>query len=104
MSPGNRRREVVDAAVRVLGEQGSRGLTHRATDLAAGLPVGTTSNHFRTRDALLEGVLAHLAATDAMVSGERRIDLTSLSRQELTAVLVEQFTYLAGPARTQTLA
>ena len=46
------------AALTVLAEQGSRGLTHRAVDQAAELPLGSTSNYYRTRSALLEGALA----------------------------------------------
>jgi DNA-binding transcriptional regulator YbjK len=40
----------------VLAEAGARGLTHRAVDAEAGVPVGTTSNYFRSRDALLGGL------------------------------------------------
>ncbi|MFJ4224813.1 TetR/AcrR family transcriptional regulator [Microbacterium sp. NPDC089695] len=63
-----RRREITDAGLRVLAAEGSRGLTHRAIDQAAGLPVGTTSNYFRSRDALVEGLVERigerLAPTD----------------------------------------
>jgi len=34
-----------------------RGLTHRAVDQTAGLPEGSTSNLFRTRNSLLEGIV-----------------------------------------------
>ena len=51
-----RRAEVLDAAIDTIGTRGMRGLTHRAVDEAAGLPHGSTSNHFRSRDALLAGV------------------------------------------------
>lgn len=54
----SRRDQVADAALRVLGESGSRGLTHRAVDTAAGVPPGTTSNYFNSRSALLEAALA----------------------------------------------
>lgn len=54
----SRRELAADAALAVLAEQGSRGLTHRAVDQAAGLPPGSTSNYFRTRAALLEAALA----------------------------------------------
>ncbi len=50
---GTRRDDLLDAAICVLGESGIRGLTHRAVDAAAGLPAGSASNLFRTRDALL---------------------------------------------------
>lgn len=49
-----RRAELTDAGIRVLAREGARGLTHRAVDAEAGVPIGTASNYFRTRDALLE--------------------------------------------------
>lgn len=48
---------LLDAAIEILGTRGIRGLTHRAVDDEAGLAQGSTSNHFRSRDALLEGVM-----------------------------------------------
>jgi DNA-binding transcriptional regulator YbjK len=48
------RRDVLrDAAIEVIAREGSRGLTHRAVDEEAKLPQGSTSNYFRTREALL---------------------------------------------------
>ena len=38
-----------------------RGLTHRAVDEAAGLPTGSTSNLFRSRDDLLDGIAERFA-------------------------------------------
>ena len=57
--------QVADAAIEVLAADGARGLTHRAVDAAAGLPPGTTSNHARTRAALLTLTLARIAELDA---------------------------------------
>jgi DNA-binding transcriptional regulator YbjK len=51
-----RRRELCDAAIQVLAEHGSRGLTHGQVDRYAGVPEGTTSYYYRTRAALLRGV------------------------------------------------
>ena len=51
-----RRRELCDAAIQVLAEHGSRGLTHGQVDRYAGVPDGTTSYYYRTRAALLRGV------------------------------------------------
>lgn len=48
-----RRAALTDGAIEVLAEQGARGLTFRAVDVAAGLPAGTASNYFRHRDDLL---------------------------------------------------
>lgn len=61
-----RRDEILTAAVRVLAEEGMRGLTHRAVDAHAGLPQGSTSNVFRTRRSLVEGLTAHLAQEDVV--------------------------------------
>lgn len=64
-TPGGRTRQVGDAAIAVLADQGARGLTHRAVDRSAGLPPGTTSNYARTREALLTLALARIAELDA---------------------------------------
>ena len=55
-----RRRSIADGGLTVLATDGSRGLTHRAVDLVAGVPVGTTSNYFRSRDALIEGLVERI--------------------------------------------
>jgi DNA-binding transcriptional regulator YbjK len=51
---------LADAALSVLETDGGRGLTHRAVDRRARLPLGSTSNYFSTREALLEAALARL--------------------------------------------
>lgn len=48
-----RRRALADAGLRVLAAEGARGLTHRAVDRDAGVPLGTTSNYARSREALV---------------------------------------------------
>lgn len=55
-----RRRTIADAGLTVLARDGSRGLTHRAIDKAAGFPLGTTSNYFRSREALIAGLVARI--------------------------------------------
>jgi DNA-binding transcriptional regulator YbjK len=59
-----RRRELCDAAIQVLAEHGSRGLTHGQVDRCAGVPEGTTSYYYRTRAALLRGVGTRIAEID----------------------------------------
>jgi DNA-binding transcriptional regulator YbjK len=59
-----RRRELCDAAINVLAEEGSRGLTHRKVEQRAGLPDGTTSSYFPTRSALLRGIAERVAELD----------------------------------------
>ncbi|MED7950306.1 TetR/AcrR family transcriptional regulator [Streptomyces sp. BE303] len=48
-----RRAALVDAAIEVLAREGARGLTFRAVDTEAAVPVGTASNYFANRDDLL---------------------------------------------------
>jgi DNA-binding transcriptional regulator YbjK len=48
-----RRTALVDAAIEVLAKEGARGLTFRAVDTEAGVPAGTASNYFASRDELL---------------------------------------------------
>ncbi|WP_405389737.1 TetR family transcriptional regulator [Streptomyces sp. NBC_01102] len=47
-----RRTALVDAAIDVLAHEGARGLTFRAVDARAGVPLGTSSNYFTNRDDL----------------------------------------------------
>ncbi|TDO33832.1 TetR family transcriptional regulator [Kribbella sp. VKM Ac-2527] len=102
-----RRAQLADAGLAVLAESGARGLTHRAVDAAAGLPAGTASNYFRSRDALLgalgeriferlapdEERLAPLAerepSVELVVDYVRYIVERLLGRSELTLALLE---------------
>ncbi|MFE0416075.1 TetR/AcrR family transcriptional regulator [Streptomyces tendae] len=58
---------VADAALALLAERGMRGLTHRAVDVRAALPQGSTSNVARTRQALLELAVRRLADRESRV-------------------------------------
>ncbi|WP_432560145.1 TetR/AcrR family transcriptional regulator [Granulicoccus sp. GXG6511] len=75
----DRRRTVADAGLLVLAKHGLRGVTHRAVDAAAELPPGSTSNVFRSRQALIDGLVARLVELDleAMEAGDMRPDLSS---------------------------
>lgn len=55
-----RRSALADAGIRVLAEEGARGLTHRAVDAAAGTPRGTASNYFPTRDDLVSALVGRI--------------------------------------------
>src|SRR5690554_1087811 len=58
------RERALAAAIDVVGEQGIRALTHGRIDAHAGLPKGSTSNWFRTRAALLAGLVYHIAEAE----------------------------------------
>lgn len=61
------RQRIGDAALRVLGTEGVRALTHARVDTVAGLPRGSTSNHHRSRAALLEAAVARLVDREQAV-------------------------------------
>lgn len=48
-----RRQRIIDAAIRVVGERGIAGLSHRTVAAAADVPLGSTTYHFATLDELL---------------------------------------------------
>ncbi|GAA2811616.1 TetR/AcrR family transcriptional regulator [Crossiella cryophila] len=56
-----RKKHLADAAIDVLARDGGHGLTHRTVDKHAAVPTGTTSNYFRTRDALWVAVANRVA-------------------------------------------
>lgn len=69
-----RRQQLMDAAQTVVATAGLRGLTHRAVDRQAGLPEGSCSAYYRTRQALLIGVAT-------AVSDQLQADVSALSEQ-----------------------
>lgn len=52
------------AAIDLLGDGGAKAMTHRGVDRAAGVPMGTTANHFRTAESLVRAVAAELERLD----------------------------------------
>src|ERR1700754_2636794 len=83
-----RRTQILDAAIDILCDDGVGGLTHRQVDSRAGVPAGTTSNYFRTRQALLEATAArtvelHWHRVEILQSA-----IGPLSREALKALMV----------------
>ncbi|MDM4142900.1 MULTISPECIES: TetR family transcriptional regulator C-terminal domain-containing protein [Mycobacterium] len=63
-NPAERRRDLCDAAIQLLADDGAKGLSHLKVDRKAGVPDGTTSFYFRTRSALLRAVAERSAELD----------------------------------------
>jgi len=61
----DRRTELLDASLRLIGTGGLRSLTHRAVEEEAGAPHGSTTYWFKSRDQLVEATVEHLAVVDA---------------------------------------
>ncbi|MFI1734632.1 TetR/AcrR family transcriptional regulator [Streptomyces acidicola] len=52
-----RRRRIIDAAIRVVGARGLAGLSHRTVAVEADVPLGSTTYHFKTLDELMVAAL-----------------------------------------------
>ena len=98
--PSNRDRTLA-AAVELLAEEGIRSLTHLRVDERAGLPKGSTSNAFRTREALLLGVCEHMAATELPAVAE---GFTAATSEDFVDSLVRLMDFMTGPNRSMTAA
>ena len=99
----NRRTLLLDVALELVGTQGMRGLTHRAVDAAAGLPPGSTSNHFRTREALVLGIVERFVVRErAMATGPR--DEVDPTPEGVAAAFGRFVDRALGPDRMVTLA
>jgi TetR/AcrR family transcriptional regulator, regulator of biofilm formation and stress response len=107
------------AALEVVGERGVEGLTHRAVAAAAGVPLGSTTYHFKTLDDLLVAAIqeAKRATDDELIAwsnalhrdGDRDLP-RALARYVLDALtnhwgrtVVEIELYMAALRRPQLL-
>ncbi|MEV5473109.1 TetR/AcrR family transcriptional regulator [Streptomyces sp. NPDC003328] len=52
-----RRQRIIDAAIRIVGEKGIAGLSHRSVAAEADVPLGSTTYHFATLDELMVAAL-----------------------------------------------
>ncbi|WP_309065326.1 TetR/AcrR family transcriptional regulator [Microbacterium sp.] len=95
------RDRALDAAVDLVGTEGVRALTHARVDAAAGLPPGSTSNHFRTRAALLAGVIDWIAESERAEGG---FPAPIETEQGLVDMLVTAMEIESGPRAARTRA
>lgn len=95
MPPNPERRvQILDTAIGILADEGVGGLTHRHVDDRAHLPAGTTSNYFRTRQALLEATAARTVELHWQRVEFVRAAVGSLARDGVKALMT---TMLAEP-------
>ncbi|WP_324651643.1 TetR/AcrR family transcriptional regulator [Georgenia sp. H159] len=102
MPPATRDR-ALEAAVRVLGTRGVRALSHARVDDEAGLPPGSTSNWFRTRRALLGGVVDHMAELERADFDPAALPAVT-DPDALAQGLTAMMELLTGPHATRTRA
>lgn len=82
-----RRDAILDAAITILGTQGVRALTHRTVDAEAGLPKGSTSNYFRTSEALFDAVVERFAQRERDNWEEIALTMSPTTPSELVSAL-----------------
>ena len=109
----DRRQRIIDAAIRVVGEKGLAGLSHRSAAAEADVPLGSTTYHFKTLDELMvaalrqanEGFAKVVAAHGALedTRGDLAADLAGILGEWLSGerggVELEYELYLAALRR-----
>jgi DNA-binding transcriptional regulator YbjK len=99
-----RRAQLLDAAIDILADVGVGGLTHRQVDDRSGLPAGTTSNYFRTRQALLEATAARTVDLHWRRVEALRTVIGPLTRDGVKVLLTRMISEPDERARRYTLA
>lgn len=92
MPPSNqqRRDQLTDAAIEIVAGHGLHGLSHRAVDERAGVPRGTTSNYFRSREALVGATIQRIVDLHFALIHELHSRDASSSVVDLLADVVDQ--------------
>lgn len=99
-----RREALADAGIAVLAREGSRGLTHRAIDAEAEVPIGTTSNYFRSRQALFTGLFERIGARLAPSEDDLATRAAEEPSRELFAAYIRDIVRRLTQQREVTLA
>jgi TetR/AcrR family transcriptional regulator, regulator of biofilm formation and stress response len=78
-----RRREILEATLRLIGESGVNGVTHRAVAEEANVALASTTYYFDSKSALLEEALELMIGRSIEYVREYTICPESISREEL---------------------
>ncbi len=89
-----RREQILEATLRVIGRSGREAVTHRAVAEEAGVPLGSTTYYFDSRDDLLGQALEHVARkeTDRHIQLGHELRKARSSRQ-LADMLLDQLVF-----------
>lgn len=86
-----RREQILEAALRIIGRSGRQAVTHRAVAEEAGVPLGSTTYYFDSRDDLLRQALEQVAASEVERYGELGEELRNMkSGRELADRLIDE--------------
>lgn len=89
----DRRSTILDAVIRLLAERGLAGVTHRATDAAAGLPQGSSTYYFPRKSELLRAAASHLALALEKDCGALQIGFAEVAAKQGLDAAID---YVAG--------
>lgn len=101
----DRRSAIIETALDLLAQGGTKALSHRAIDRALEIPLGSTANYFPTRQSLVDATLDQLVHGD--VDAYTALDPThTASTPEEAARHLADFIHLAtqGSLRRRSLA
>lgn len=96
MPPVNQQRRdaLADAAIAIVASEGTHGLSHRSVDETAAVPKGTTSNYFRSREALLAATVERIVHLHfewiAELRAEREGELDRAALMEILAQVLDE--------------
>ena len=76
---GQRHEQILEATLRLIGRSGRQAVTHRAVAEEAGVPLGSTTYYFDSRDDLLGQALEHVSAQEVERYGGLAEELRQLS-------------------------
>lgn len=86
-----RRSNLAHAALKILGSEGPRALTHRAVDRKAELPLGTCANYFPNKTELLLAMTQQVF--ELLAPEPKRLEqLAGLAAEEATAAYAQYVT------------
>ncbi|MEU9985893.1 TetR family transcriptional regulator [Streptomyces sp. NPDC048045] len=95
----DRRRRIIDAAIRVVGRDGISGLSHRSVAAEADVPLGSTTYHFATLEELMVAALRQANEGFGTVLAER-LPESGDGRGDLAADLARALGAWLGGDRT----
>lgn len=103
---GDRRREILDATLRIVRDGGVAAVTHRAVAAEAGVPLAATTYYFASKDDLLDQALNLVAERSTAELAERAAGVAERSTPRdvadaLVALSVEQLESATSPLVAQ---
>jgi TetR/AcrR family transcriptional regulator, regulator of biofilm formation and stress response len=93
----DRRLLLLETTLEVIGRDGVDAVSHRLIAEKAGVPLGSTTYWFRSREEMLTEALAHFARSETATVAERLEAVASASRDGGTEAAVDAICRLLAP-------